>query len=100
MRKADPGERFPWARLARAGVGLWPEPGDGPPAANLTGDLATIGYVLDGAPQPTSLGGALAAFQRRFHPDGTVDGRPDTATRRRLREVAAAHLLAAAPFAP
>ena len=100
MRKADPGERFPWARLARAGVGLWPEPGDGPPAANVAGDLATIGYVLDGAPQPTSLGGALAAFQRRFHPHGAVHGRPDTATRRRLREVAAAHLLAARLRAP
>ena len=25
-RKRDPGERFPWARLAAAGVGLWVEP--------------------------------------------------------------------------
>ena len=25
-RKDDPGERFPWARLAAAGVGLWVEP--------------------------------------------------------------------------
>ena len=24
-RKSDPGELFPWAELARAGVGLWPE---------------------------------------------------------------------------
>jgi len=100
MRKYDPGERFPWARLARAGVGLWPEPGDGPPTANVTVDLATIGYVLDGAPQPTSVSGALAAFQRRFHPDGPIDGRPDPATRRRLGEVASAYLLARAPVAP
>lgn len=25
-RKTDPGELFPWERLAREGVGLWPEP--------------------------------------------------------------------------
>lgn len=25
-RKRDPGERFDWARLARAGIGLWTEP--------------------------------------------------------------------------
>jgi N-acetylmuramoyl-L-alanine amidase len=25
-RKADPGELFPWERLAQAGVGLWPAP--------------------------------------------------------------------------
>src|SRR5215475_6280644 len=26
LRKRDPGEAFPWARLAAAGVGLWVEP--------------------------------------------------------------------------
>jgi len=26
-RKIDPGEHFPWERLARAGIGLWAEPG-------------------------------------------------------------------------
>ena len=26
-RKVDPGLRFPWARLAASGVGLWPRPG-------------------------------------------------------------------------
>jgi len=100
MRKADPGERFPWARLAAAGVGLWPEPGDGSPAGDVTAALTAIGYVLAGAPQPTSVSGALQAFQRRFQPEGPIDGRPQAATRRRLAEVAAAHLLAPAARAP
>src|SRR5262249_43036956 len=26
LRKHDPGEKFPWARLAAAGIGLWVEP--------------------------------------------------------------------------
>ena len=26
-RKVDPGLRFPWARLAASGIGLWPRPG-------------------------------------------------------------------------
>src|SRR5690242_18271049 len=26
LRKRDPGERFPWGRLAEAGVGVWVEP--------------------------------------------------------------------------
>ena len=26
-RKQDPGEHFPWERLARAGIGLWPDVG-------------------------------------------------------------------------
>ena len=100
MRKADPGERFPWRELARAGVGLWPVPADVPPAASVTGALATIGYVLDGAPQPTSVSAALAAFQRRFRPEGPIDGRADPATRRRLAQIARAHLLAADTVAP
>src|SRR5665213_2983903 len=27
-RKADPGELFDWPRLARAGIGIWPEPAE------------------------------------------------------------------------
>jgi N-acetylmuramoyl-L-alanine amidase len=100
MRKRDPGERFPWAELARAGVGLWPESADGPPAADVTGALGAIGYVLEGAPQPTSVTAVLQAFQRRFRPDGPIDGRADGATRRRLRDVADLHLLATAAGVP
>ena len=30
MRKDDPGELFPWETLAKAGIGLWPVPGEDP----------------------------------------------------------------------
>jgi N-acetylmuramoyl-L-alanine amidase len=100
MRKCDPGERFPWARLAHAGVGLWPAPAEGAPPPDVTGALGVIGYVLEGAPQPTSVTATLKAFQRRFGVTGAIDGRPDAATRRRLGEVAAAYLLARTPPLP
>ena len=68
-RKEDPGELFPWERLAKAGIGLWPEGVEsdlGPQA------LSRFGYDPD-APQDK----AIAAFQRHFRPkklDGLWDG--------------------------
>lgn len=70
-RKRDPGELFPWARLARAGIGLWPEPAPAAPDA-LAGLLSEVGY--DPAAERR-----VAAFQRRFRPD-RVDNRPDGET--------------------
>ena len=76
-RKLDPGERFPWKRLAAAGVGLWPET-DGVDEAVVTelaanlGALERIGYGVDVA-APKAL---IAAFQRRYRParvDGVLD---------------------------
>jgi len=68
-RKEDPGELFPWARLAKAGIGLWPTPGD----SNLEASaLARFGYDPD-AP----LDKVITAFQRHFRPkklDGQWDG--------------------------
>ncbi|MHA1568607.1 MAG: N-acetylmuramoyl-L-alanine amidase, partial [Alphaproteobacteria bacterium] len=48
-RKRDPGELFDWARLAREGVGLWPEdvsggPQNTPPVAEMQTMLARFGY--------------------------------------------------------
>ena len=67
-RKEDPGELFPWALLAKDGIGLWPE--------RIAGDLgsdalARFGYDPD-APQDT----VITAFQRHFRPQ-KLDGRWD-----------------------
>jgi N-acetylmuramoyl-L-alanine amidase len=86
-RKSDPGELFDWARLARAGIGIWPPAQPVPwglavnPGESL-GDLSSIGYCAS-AQSPTP---ALVAFQRRFRQD-CCDGRLDAETAARLSEV-------------
>lgn len=86
-RKLDPGERFPWARLARAGLALWPERAFARPPDEREADrlLALIGYRIgtDAALRRA----ALAAFQRRFRP-WRVDGHLDAETMGRLEAVA------------
>jgi N-acetylmuramoyl-L-alanine amidase len=64
-RKEDPGERFPWERLARAGIGLWPVPRDADLGAEA---LARFGYDLGAGTEAM-----VTAFQRHFRP-GKVDG--------------------------
>lgn len=101
-RKRDPGERFPWARLAEAGVGLWVDPhpivpgrqlgpGDhGPDVAALQRDLASYGYGL--AADGTFCGATedvIIAFQRHFRP-ARVDGRADRSTCHTLKALLAA----------
>jgi N-acetylmuramoyl-L-alanine amidase len=68
-RKEDPGELFPWAQLAKAGIGLWPQA--------VTSDLkaealARFGYDPN-APQDK----AVTAFQRHFRPK-KLDGQWDS----------------------
>ena len=101
-RKSDPGELFDWRRLARARIGLWPEPGAEQARrrgrgvgvverAGALADLARIGYCVSAATERV----AVAAFQRRFRPqrwDGLIDGE----TRMRLRQVREAVELAQA----
>ncbi|MTH97943.1 N-acetylmuramoyl-L-alanine amidase [Roseibium sp. RKSG952] len=88
-RKADPGEKFPWDRLAQAGVGLHVTPGDagggilmqegeaGQPVEAVQSMLALYGYdvgVTGQFDRRTVL--AVTAFQRHFRParvDGIVD---------------------------
>ncbi len=86
-RKIDPGERFPWRRLAAEGIGLWPtaavaEMPDWRRARML---LRAIGYRPCRGPDDEAL--TLAAFQRHFRPD-RVDGRLDAGTMARLTAVA------------
>lgn len=98
-RKADPGEKFPWARFAAAGVGLWVEPsprrGGRPLALGSKGArvealqamLARFGYdigitgVFDEQTRTV-----VGAFQLHFRP-AAVDGRADRSTVETLKRL-------------
>jgi N-acetylmuramoyl-L-alanine amidase len=98
-RKRDPGEGFPWRRLAEAGVGLWVEPapivdgaalrpGDrGEEVATLQQALADYGYgiTLTGS-YDTTTEIVVTAFQRHFRP-ARVDGIADASTVRTLNKL-------------
>lgn len=96
-RKEDPGERFPWPRLARAGLAVMPDaaPPASPDPAAARRLLAEAGYpAADGA---LALDTLVTAFQRRFRP-ARVDGRIDAETMGLIR--AARDLLAPSRPAP
>ncbi|MGE5564956.1 MAG: N-acetylmuramoyl-L-alanine amidase [Parcubacteria group bacterium] len=94
-RKEDPGELFPWKRLAEAGHGLWVESGAAPGAPLSEGDegagvfalqagLTRLGY--DSAPSgqyDTHTTTVVRAFQRHWL-QTRVDGVCDGETRARL----------------
>lgn len=87
-RKEDPGELFPWRKLAEQGLGLWPD--DAPHDITMLNDLAVqellrkIGYncPLSGD-YDRQTRACLLAFQRRFHPEN-LTGTPEAETLRRL----------------
>ena len=100
-RKRDPGEVFPWRRLAEAGVGLWVEPapiepggslspGDrGAEVANLQRMLAAYGYgITPSGHYDSATHESVTAFQRHFRP-GRVDGIADVSTVRTLEKLVA-----------
>ena len=96
-RKQDPGERFPWRRLAEAGVGLWVPPAgddgaevDGAAAvAEVQADLARLGYgVAATGSEDEASRAVVAAFQRRYRP-GRIDGTVDAGTRDTLARLLA-----------
>jgi len=103
QRKLDPGEKFPWAELRRAGVGAWiaPSPissgaglgpGDcGPEIANLQAALRDYGYGIAATGVYDELTQAVVtAFQRHFRTD-CIDGRADRSTIETLRALRAAN---------
>jgi N-acetylmuramoyl-L-alanine amidase len=94
-RKEDPGEFFPWKRLAQAGHGLWVEPpaapgaplGEGEEGAGvfaLQAGFTRLGY--DCAPSgkfDAHTAAVVRAFQRHWRQE-KVDGIADGETRARL----------------
>lgn len=75
MRKEDPGELFPWERLAGEGIGLWPAKAPDPGEAKVAELLTLIGYDPDAPLEKT-----VTAFQRHFR-SARVDGMADPETR-------------------
>ena len=93
-RKEDPGEHFPWDRLAKAGIGIVPphsdggqlmgkglEPGAfGPAVTRLQESLKSIGYSIETTGEYDSLTQSVVkAFQRRWH-QARVTGDADMTT--------------------
>jgi N-acetylmuramoyl-L-alanine amidase len=91
QRKVDPGPRFPWKRLADAGLIPWPDAGEVrarlasydpeiPAVAWFQAKLADLGYevprsgTLDGPTQRV-----MAAFQMKYRP-ARFEGSPDAET--------------------
>src|SRR3954465_4408426 len=92
-RKNDPGEKFPWKRLAAAGVGLWIQPSPIGPGRTLSANdkgadveqlqkqLARFGYELKATGRyDDDTRTVVTAFQRHFRPE-RVDGLADASTR-------------------
>lgn len=92
VRKVDPGENFPWAKLHAEGVGHFVEPvpvqggrffqkGDhGQPVEALQSMLSLYGYDIEITGEYSDkTEGVVAAFQRHFRPQ-RVDGIADMST--------------------
>ncbi|HUZ12517.1 MAG TPA: N-acetylmuramoyl-L-alanine amidase [Caulobacteraceae bacterium] len=88
-RKQDPGELFPWKRLAAAGQGLWVEPRPAPGGALRQGEAGTgvfalqagltrLGYDVPPSGQydawTTTVVGAFQSHWRQSLLDGEADG--------------------------
>jgi N-acetylmuramoyl-L-alanine amidase len=101
-RKNDPGEKFPWKRLAQSGVGLWVDAGavpdadplkpndTGPQVAELQRLLAEYGYGIEASGHfDVATGEVITAFQRHFRPT-RLDGIADAGTMQTLLKLLAA----------
>jgi N-acetylmuramoyl-L-alanine amidase len=98
-RKKDPGEKFPWARMHRMGVGHWVEPApisDGPElkhgesgavVSTVKSLFAEYGYGLSENDMfDDEMRDVVMAFQRHFRPE-KVDGVVDPSTLVTLRRL-------------
>jgi N-acetylmuramoyl-L-alanine amidase len=65
-RKADPGPKFDWLRLARAGLSVWAEAGAG--SADWSAFEAAAGRIGYRAPEAGGWEAVLEAFRLRFRP--------------------------------
>jgi N-acetylmuramoyl-L-alanine amidase len=89
LRKQDPGELFDWPRLARAGIGFWPDFTRQTPPTPLNlresqAQLAEIGYSCpQSGAQDAMTTATILAFQRHFRPEG-CNGVLDHETARRI----------------
>lgn len=91
LRKVDPGPRFPWKRLADAGLAEWPAAGEvalrrsvfeatKPDAAWYQRRLECVGYAAPRSGQfDEETRRVIAAFQMHFRP-ANFDGVPDAET--------------------
>ena len=99
-RKIDPGEKFPWGRLARRGIGHWVRPArlntddrgfgvgeSGVEIDEARGLLRTYGYDVQAhGAFDEPMRRVVEAFQRHFRPE-RYDGRLDRSTLSTLRRL-------------
>jgi N-acetylmuramoyl-L-alanine amidase len=108
-RKQDPGEKFPWKRLAQSNIGLWVEPvaitegpvlqlkDTGDKVTELQKALVDYGYGVNvNGTYDKDTEEVVIAFQRHFRP-AKIDGITDTSTRETLRKLLVAKELGGLP---
>ena len=98
-RKQDPGAHFPWEKMARHGIGVWPQPTlrdkfNAAAAARKPQKLKTL-FKKAGYPVQPSLEELILAFQRHYEPEAfktkNAAGKPTASTVFKLRALINKH---------